>query len=315
MKQTITRSFGHGQSESTLWQHPDGLLIGYGLSRTDRHETVSARSSMQDCIQLHFGTRGDYRFTHKQLGKTYDLIGGHHNLMYSPTFDLEVSNKTLEIETFGVNFTKDAFLHYAQHGTDTLKIFCDKVAAGQSVILTEHWGAIDTPIQQTLQEVLREGFTGRIEENFILSKALDLLVMCVETCTQAEHRATQADVFLRSKADKEKIIAARDYINLRLHEPPNLSEVSKEVGLNEYKLKRGFKETFGNTLFGYLTEQRLQWAYYQVIDSQYFAADIADRLGYATPQHFNNAFKKKFGFTPMTLKKSRKRNQSPEFGG
>jgi AraC-like DNA-binding protein len=32
------------------------------------------------------------------------------------------------------------------------------------------------------------------------------------------------------------------------------------VGLNEYKLKRGFKQMFGTTVFAYLTEQHLDLA-------------------------------------------------------
>jgi AraC family transcriptional regulator, transcriptional activator of the genes for pyochelin and ferripyochelin receptors len=75
------------------------------------------------------------------------------------------------------------------------------------------------------------------------------------------------------------------------------------VGLNEYKLKRGFKEMFNTTVFGYLTEQRLQLAHQFLRDTQKTAAEISSDLGYATPQHFNNAFKKKFGVTPYSVRK------------
>jgi AraC-like DNA-binding protein len=34
------------------------------------------------------------------------------------------------------------------------------------------------------------------------------------------------------------------------------------------------------------------------------AAEVAQELGYATPQHFNNAFKKKFGITPFSVRKT-----------
>ncbi len=74
------------------------------------------------------------------------------------------------------------------------------------------------------------------------------------------------------------------------------------MGLNEYKLKKGFKETFNNTIFGYLTDQRLQLAKQYLLDTQQTAAEISMQLGYATPQHFNNAFKKKFGITPFSVR-------------
>ena len=72
--------------------------------------------------------------------------------------------------------------------------------------------------------------------------------------------------------------------------------------MNEYKLKKGFKETFNNTIFGYLTDQRLQLAKQYLLDTQQTAAEISTQLGYATPQHFNNAFKKKFGVTPFSVR-------------
>ena len=110
--------------------------------------------------------------------------------------------------------------------------------------------------------------------------------------------------FIRTKADKERIIAARDLVNERLDNPPNLSEIARMVGLNEYKLKRGFKETFRSTVFGYLSEQRLRLAFEQLKGTQKTASEIAADLGYATPQHFNNAFKKKFGMTPQMVRKN-----------
>ena len=85
--------------------------------------------------------------------------------------------------------------------------------------------------------------------------------------------------------------------------PPNLSEIARTVGLNEYKLKRGFKEMFRMTVFGYLIEQRLLLARQTLLDTRKTAAEISYELGYCTPQHFNNAFKKRFGNTPEAFRK------------
>jgi len=109
---------------------------------------------------------------------------------------------------------------------------------------------------------------------------------------------------VKSATDRERLVAARDLINTRLTNPPSLSEVAKHVGLNEYKLKRGFKEMFGVTVYGYLTEQRLETARRALLDTDKTAAEVAFELGYATPQHFHNAFKKRFGVTPNSVRKA-----------
>lgn len=41
-----------------------------------------------------------------------------------------------------------------------------------------------------------------------------------------------------------------------------LIELSRLIGLNDYKLKKGFKEMFGTTVFGYLREKRLEKAFH-----------------------------------------------------
>jgi AraC-like DNA-binding protein len=84
--------------------------------------------------------------------------------------------------------------------------------------------------------------------------------------------------------------------------PPTLSELAKAVGINEYKLKKGFKETFGNTVFGYLADTRLELARIELFEKKKSVSQLAFELGYSSIQHFSNAFKKKFGVSPGRLK-------------
>lgn len=282
---------------STHW-HCGDIVLGHNNSTFNKLTSFTG-SSNADVVRFHFGIRGDYRFYYKQLDRSFDLIGGHHNIMYSREFEIEVYNKTLELETFGIQFPRQQFLQITENANDSLKHFAADIMDGKSILLSENWGAIDSPIQQIIQQIMYCRYGGDLKTMFLLSKSVELLVLCAESYIAANN---QKDAFLKSKADKEKIIAVRDLINERVTNPPNLSEISRSVGLNEYKLKRGFKETFNNTVFGYLTEQRLNLAHQYLRDTQKTAAEISFELGYATPQHFNNAFKKKFGVTPFSVR-------------
>ncbi|MBL0743101.1 helix-turn-helix domain-containing protein [Chryseolinea lacunae] len=299
MEEKIVVQIEGGSRESTVWTCDD-IRLGHTRSRCAVNTTFSA-SSQSDVVRLHFGMRGDYRFTYQQLGQTFDLIGSHHNLMYSQGFDMTVQNKTAEIETFGIQFPKDTFIAYTQNTTPELEKFSNDVLAGRSVMLSPHWGAIDPGIQTAIQQILHNAYTGDVKKMFLLSKSVELLVLSAEACTKP---VVRGEPFLKSKTDKEKIIAVRDLVNARAHCPPNLSEIARAVGLNEYKLKRGFKEIFDTTVFGYLTAQRLHLAERYLRDTRKTAAEISSELGYATPQHFNNAFKKKFGMTPFAVRKN-----------
>jgi AraC family transcriptional regulator, transcriptional activator of the genes for pyochelin and ferripyochelin receptors len=294
----IEKDLPHGNMQGVMWDC-DGITIGYGTSLFTKKSAFTSISS-NDMVRLHFGTKGDYEFTHKQLGQSFDLIGGHHNLMYSQEFEMTVLNKTLEIETFGVNLPKDAFIKYTENTNDHLKRFAEKIIEGKSVILSNKWGSINSNMEKVLMDIKNNNYIGEIQKAFLLSKSIELLVLSTESCISELNTTNE---FIIAKRDKEKILAARDYINERINSPPNLSEVSKAIGLNEYKLKLGFKETFKTTLFGYLTEQRLHLAHQLLLDTTKTAAEISTELGYATPQHFNTAFKKKFEVTPAQAKK------------
>jgi AraC-like DNA-binding protein len=221
--------------------------------------------------------------------------------MYSKDFEMTVDNRTLELETFGVQFPREQFLQFTSGASDLLKAFGEHIAAERPVLFSEQWGAVDPAIQQVIYQIVHNGYTGDLQRLFLLSKSVELLVLCAESCQLAVSRK---DAFVKTTGDKERLIAVRDLINERLTEPPSLSEISRHVGLNEYKLKRGFKEVFHTTVFGYLTEQRLLMAHQYLLDTQKTAADISMELGYSSPQHFNNVFKKRFGITPDSVRKN-----------
>ncbi|SEW54007.1 helix-turn-helix domain-containing protein [Chitinophaga arvensicola] len=286
----------HSVIDITDW-YCDEIRLTHTFSTYDNNKPmVSGNDS--DVVRLHFGLKGDYAFSYTQLQRSFDLIGGHHNIMYSKGFEIAVTPKAKEIETFGIQFPRALFLEFTQNGNEHLQRFGEDVLKGRSALLSENWGPIDTGIQQVIGQILHCRFTGQLKKLFLLSKSIELLVLSAEAYNYTEKK----DSFLKSKSDKEKIIAVRDLINDRLNDPPGLSEIAQLVGLNEYKLKRGFKETFNTTVFDYLTAQRLQLANQYLLDTQKTSAEIAYELGYSTPQHFNNAFKKKFGVTPNSVR-------------
>jgi len=286
-----------GVRDSIVWQC-DGIRLGYAVS-TFRGCTSFASASSSDVVRMHFGLKGDYRFSYRQLDRDFDLIGGHHNIMYSPRFDMVVENKTPVLETFGIQFPRELFIRYTQQAGDAVKRFSEAIAEGRSALLSDQWGAIDPPIQLAIQQIIHCKYTGDMQQLFLLSKSIELLVLSAESCSGALHKK---EPFIKTKTDREKLIAVRDLVNESVHCPPNLSEIARSVGLNEYKLKRGFKETFNTTVFGYLSEQRLHLAHRYLRDTGKSAAEISAELGYATPQHFNNVFKKRFGITPRACK-------------
>jgi len=89
-----------------------------------------------------------------------------------------------------------------------------------------------------------------------------------------------------------------------LHQPPTLTQLVLLTQLNEYQLKKGFKALFGTSVFGYIHQYRMALAQRLLLDTSKSAKEIAYEIGYSSPQHFSKAFKKEFGQSPNSIRKT-----------
>lgn len=134
---------------------------------------------------------------------------------------------------------------------------------------------------------------------FLFSKAIEILVLQAESYNQL---LSPIKIYAKTDYDKERLVYARDYLIQHMEVPPSLTQLARVAGINEYKLKRGFKEMFGTTVFSYLAESRLELAKIDLLEAQKSVTEIAFELGYSSVQHFSAAFKKKFGVAPSQLR-------------
>ncbi|MEM0943833.1 MAG: AraC family transcriptional regulator, partial [Pseudomonadota bacterium] len=83
-----------------------------------------------------------------------------------------------------------------------------------------------------------------------------------------------------------------------VQKPPTLAELAQQVGLNEYRLKQGFRQVFGTTVFGCLHHCRMQQAQHLLRNSNLTIAGVAAQVGYLSPEAFSTAFRRKFTVSP-----------------
>lgn len=104
------------------------------------------------------------------------------------------------------------------------------------------------------------------------------------------------------EADLQRLQAVKDYLREAFLCPAlSLQQLCRKFGLNEFKLKKGFKQLFGNTVFGYVQEMKMKTARRCLAEKKMNVNEVADYLGYSTPNHFSAAFKKMYGHTPSRL--------------
>lgn len=102
--------------------------------------------------------------------------------------------------------------------------------------------------------------------------------------------------------DEEKIRECERLLTANYNQPQSLLELARSVGLNDFKLKQGFKTIYGKPVFKYLQEYRLNKAYESLNQGQKQVSEVAEEIGFNSIGSFSNAFLSQFGIRPNELK-------------
>ncbi|MBK1650592.1 hypothetical protein CKO36_19065 [Rhabdochromatium marinum] len=94
----------------------------------------------------------------------------------------------------------------------------------------------------------------------------------------------------------QQLDRARDLLLHDLSTPPTIAELARAVGMNQYKLKVGFKKRFGCSIYALFQEERMQRARHLL--QLHNVTETAVILGYTNISHFSAAFRKQFGCLP-----------------
>jgi AraC-like DNA-binding protein len=150
-------------------------------------------------------------------------------------------------------------------------------------------------------EILKANYNGYLKNMFIESKAIELF-LCVIGCETAVDDKCSSCKFLMNSYEKEKIYAARDILLNNLENPPIISELALQVGINQCYLKKGFKDIFNTTAYAFVQEQRINKAKLLLKSTHNSIAEIAELVGFSNQSNFTNAFKNYTGVSPNELR-------------
>ena len=243
-------------------------------------------------IQFHFCLKGSCKFLFNNSSYSFPVENGSSIMLYNPQQELPINasldsgslvlSVLISIKKFHGLFSKQAdqisFLNQENIGNKFYKE--KKMGPMISVVLNQM-------IQQSLHEstyklYLRAKVFELMSLYFNKDKEMD-----IEQCP-----------FLVDDKNIKKIRLAKDIIISRMIEPPTLNELANEVEISLKKLKQGFKQVYGASVYVFLLDYKMQVSKRLLSSGNYNVNEVALRVGYSTATHFINAFKKKFGTTP-----------------
>ena len=286
---TDLKSIAQGSIEEI--QIEEGFYILKIKNESDEKQQV-IREIDSSYIQFHFCLKGSSKFIFNNSNYSFDVLDEHALLLYNPQRDLplnlELNSKSwmvsllISIQKFHSLFSLEAdFIHFISEENKDKKYYDNKPISPTMAIV--------------LNQILNYNLHSSIKKLYLKGKAYELLSLYF-------NRNEDADIeqcpFLVDEQNVIKIRKAKDIIISRMTEPPGLQELANEIGLSLKKLKDGFKQIYGDSVFSFLFDYKMEVARKLLESNQHNVNEVGHKVGYSTSSHFIAAFKKKYGTTP-----------------
>ena len=130
------------------------------------------------------------------------------------------------------------------------------------------------------------------------SCALEFLARALQT----DMESVASSAARLSRRDYVKILRVRDMLMSEPGRDFTLGEIAGEAGMSVTVLKAKFSAAFGQPVFAFLRDVRMQRAKDGLENQGWTVSQAAYFVGYRHPTNFSTAFRRKFGFAPKDLR-------------
>ncbi|WP_347923148.1 AraC family transcriptional regulator [Pontimicrobium sp. SW4] len=269
----------------------DGFYVLIYQNDNNVIETVE-REIDASFIQFHFCIKGKAAFQFNSGNYTLNINEQTSLLLYNPQRNLPIHldinpNSSLvsvliSIKKFHGLFSEEAnYISFLNEENKDKKYYKD--------------GKISPSLSIVLNQLVNYNLNESIKNLYFKGKAYELLSLYFN---RNEDANVEQCPFLIDESNVIKIRKAKDIIVSRIAEPPSLQELADEIDLSLKKLKEGFKQIYGDTVFSFLFDYKMEVARKLLESGDHNVNEVGLKVGYSTASHFIAAFKKKYGTTP-----------------
>jgi AraC-like DNA-binding protein len=243
-------------------------------------------------IQFHFCLKGHMKLNFNGGSYSLDLREQNSYLLYNPMtnlpLDLEIQPDAwyvgilISIKKFHSLFSEDAgYVSFLSDENKDKKYYVD--------------GSINPSMAVALHQIMNYNLNDAIKRLYFKGKVYELLSLYFFRPEDADFEACP---YLTDEDNVRKIKMAKEIIIARMIDPPSLSDLALEINLPLKKLKEGFKEIYGDTVYGFLLKHKMEYARQLLDAGGHNVNEVGLKVGYSTGSHFISAFKKRYGTTP-----------------
>ena len=268
-----------------------GFFILKFNNETDENQTFK-REVSSNFIQFHFCIKGSASFVFNEGNYTLPISEENSLLLYNPQRDLPINlvlNKhswvlsvLLPINKFHGFFSTEAnYISFLSEENKDRKYYKDAHISPSMAIV--------------LNQLMNHNLHPTIKPLYFKGKAYELISLYFNRPADTDMEQCP---FLADEENVSKIKKAKQIMISRMAEPPTLQELADEINLPINRLKEGFKQIYGDSVFSFLFDYKMEVARQLLATGSHNVNEVGLKVGYSTASHFIAAFKKKFGTTP-----------------
>ena len=144
-------------------------------------------------------------------------------------------------------------------------------------------------------DIFTGSYSGPLRRLHLETRALELIGLQLEEYLSPDDPAPLPTLKV---SDVSRIRDARELLVQDMENPPSMAQLARMAGINEKKLKCGFKQVFGVPVFEYFRNYRLEIARELLASGIMNVTEVGMHVGYRSLSHFSEEFRKKYGVTP-----------------
>lgn len=263
--------------------------IELGIDRYQLHDDVIVKSPERSHVI-------EYNFAISGKSTPTSIPSGHYELYGSGIAPIERWERSAAESIIGISVHIEPEVFQTFLGDRELASMGLKHLIRSDRYYYECLGKTTVTMQTILHQILHCPFQGITKKIYLESKVWELMALLIEE-ERERHQGRSSAATLKPD-DVDRIHHAKDILTQQSDNPPLLLDLARQVGLNDCTLKRGFREVFGTTAFGYLHDYRLEQARQLLLENRLNVSEVAVQVGFGSCSYLSKVFRKKYGVSP-----------------
>ncbi|GAB3931969.1 helix-turn-helix domain-containing protein [Mucilaginibacter myungsuensis] len=290
------------QETDSVFGFNRAIAMSYAMNAKDGSVQISMShpdERQTDVYQMIFVLKGKLRLQRPgQTGSLGKIDAYQHNLFRTKLKSTCLKMSSITDDVICINLSGSFLKRYLPIGHPA-----NQRLTHLETTLAPTLSAANMPITPEIAAILQSlgnsQHGGFCDQLLLESKVIELLALQLSIFEQL--RSTVPS-YLPENEVAERMHKVKDILIDHTGSQLSLRDLAHMVFSNEFNLKRDFKAVFGNTVYGYLKDHKMEQAKTMLIGNNITIDEVSKKLGYKHATHFTSAFKKHFGYLPNKIR-------------